>query len=85
MPLYTATYDRKMLNRAIAAWCRTAAKEGALLDQLSNENSGLGRRDGKDYVVLRNELGHTLAVYRINNRGALKRLRRPPEELQITK
>ena len=85
MPLYTATYDRKMLNRAIAAWCRTAAKEGALLDQLSNEHSGLGQHDGKDYVVLRNGSASTLAVYRINNRGMLKRLRRPPAELQITK
>ena len=82
MPLYTASYDRKMLNRAVAAWCRTAAKEGALLDQLSNSNSGLTQSSGKDYVVLRNERNNTLAVYRINNRGALKRLKRPPKELE---
>lgn len=60
--------------RAKAAWLRSGA-----IEQPSND-SEIREHDGKKYVVLVNVRG-VLAVYRIKNDEALKRLRRYPKEL----
>lgn len=65
------------LDRAFAAYFRT---EGARAAQPAS-NSAVQEHAGKSYVVLRNTDG-VLAVYRILNDGALKRLRRWPTELE---
>jgi hypothetical protein len=54
-------------------------KSGSNVDQPSND-SGEVSIAGKNYVVLRNVRG-IMAVYRVRNDGALKRLKRWPEGL----
>jgi len=42
---------------------------------------GLTEYEGRKYVVLRNEQGGLLAIYRVRNDGMLKRLKRWPAGL----
>lgn len=64
-----------LLRRAFAAYFRAGGT-----DPPGATNSGVTRRKGLLYVVLRSA-HRTLAVYRVKNDGALRRLRRWPEEL----
>lgn len=61
-------------RRGFAAWFRTGGT-----DQPSG-SSGVHTVDGLKYVALHNG-GKMLAVYRVDNQGRLKRLRRWPKEL----
>lgn len=63
-----------MTARAMAAWFRSGGTDQPSAD------SGPESHGGLEYVVLRNSRG-LLAVYRITNRGILKRLRRWPAEI----
>ena len=78
MSLYSDSFDRKMLTRAIGAWYRRAISEGST-DQPVLEKSTLKKFKGHDYVLLRNNSDRILAVYRITNQGIIKFLRRWPE------
>lgn len=66
--------DDALINRALAAYFRTEAAPM----QPARSDTGVETHDGKVYVVLRN-IGGLLAVYRVQNRGQLKRLRRWPK------
>jgi hypothetical protein len=55
-----------------------AAREGYRADYPSSEASGEEEIGGKQYVVLRDAGGGTMAVYRVRNDGMLKRLKRWP-------
>lgn len=68
--------EAALTSRALAAYFRS---EGALANQPDSE-SGVVEYAGKSYVVLLNVNG-TLAVYRVLNNGALKRLKRWPVEV----
>jgi hypothetical protein len=73
------SYDEKdLLNRAIAAHFRNAP-DGVMVPQPSNVDSHVTEDEDKVYVVLANATG-VLAVYRLRNDGALKRLKRPPKK-----
>ena len=69
-----------VIRRAFAAYFRYLSSLGALPTIPANDSDRC-ELDGKEYVTLRNVNG-TLAVYRVRNNGALKRLRRWPEELE---
>lgn len=71
--------DDDLTRRAFAAYFRTAANEGAMVDQPAN-TSGVRTHKRKHYVVLENARG-VLAVYRVKNDGALRRMKRWPEAL----
>jgi len=71
--------NEDLLRRPYAAYFRMA--RGAAADQPSAAASGVLRRKGLWYVVLRNVRG-TLAVYRVKNDGALRRLRRWPKDFE---
>lgn len=60
-------------RRALAAWFRTGGIE-------QPKQPETWRCGGLFYVVLRNARG-ILAIYRVRNDGALKRLKRIPAEL----
>jgi hypothetical protein len=45
------------------------------------ESSGVVKRDGLTYVVLRDTAGASMAVCRVQNSGQLRRMRRPPKAL----
>jgi hypothetical protein len=66
--------DDDLRRRAFAAYFKAGAT-----DQPSNQ-SGVEVVGGLKYVHLRSA-GRTLAVYRVENVGRLKRLRRWPKEL----
>ncbi len=68
------------LDRAIAAYWRTAALGGVEQPQPSASRSDVVELGGKEYVVLRNAKD-VLAVYRVRTSGVLKRLARWPKEL----
>ena len=68
--------SKTLESRALAAYFRTA-DNGA--DQPTNEPE-VDEIDGLQYVTLHNTNG-ILAVYRVTNRGDLKRLRRYPLKL----
>ena len=70
-----ATDDIDLRRRAFAAYFRTGGS-----DQPAKE-SGVMVVNGKRYVHLFSTRG-TLAVYRVENIGRLKRLRRWPKELE---
>lgn len=72
----TSTTTKDPVRRAFAAWYRN---EGAQVP--SETASGLTTHEGLEYVVLRNVTG-VLAVYRVTNKGQLKRLRRWPAALE---
>lgn len=63
-----------LTRRAYAAWFRAGGT-----DQPGSA-SGVEVADGKDFVVLRNA-GGVLAVFRVQNDGLLKRLKRWPSGL----
>jgi hypothetical protein len=65
-----------LTKRAFAAYFRSGGSAQP------SRYSGPIAAAGKDYVVLHNVNG-ILAVYRVRNTGALKRLRRWPKELAI--
>lgn len=68
-----AVTNQELLVRAMSAYYRAAP--GGQSDQPSPGASGVEKRKGLKYVVLRNVNG-VLAVYRIRNDGMLKRLKR---------
>jgi hypothetical protein len=69
-----------IIDRAFAAYFRTAARKGIRADQPAGD-SHLCELDGRQYVVLHNIRG-ILAVYRVRNDGILKGLKRWPKELE---
>ena len=74
--------DEAMTKRALMAYYKTANREGYSADIPSEIGSGVRGAGNRDYVVLANGCGaHTLAVYRIQTNGILKRLRRWPTSL----
>ena len=77
----TENETEELLIRAMAAWLKSCAKDGAMKVQPSWHLSGLVEDDeGLEYIVLSNANGK-LAIYRVRPNGLLKRLRRWPEEL----
>ncbi len=72
--------DDALLNRALAAQARAAARAGGAPLQPSQDSSVVTTVDGKRYVVLRNVVG-ILAVYRVRTDGVLKGLKRWPAEV----
>jgi len=77
-PVAVAAADSRgdqYLSRALSAYFKT---DGG--DQPALGESGVTSLNDKSYVVLRNVRG-VLAVYRIQNSGQLRRLKRPPKEL----
>jgi len=76
-PPYVIAPDEDLTRRALAAWFRTGG-----IDQPSKA-SGVVRYGGLDYVVLVSTRG-VLAVYRVNNDGWLRRLKRWPPALART-
>jgi hypothetical protein len=69
-----------LTTRAFAAYFRYVNAHNYIPDQPAYD-SGPAEWNGKTYVVLRNVNG-ILAVYRVRTSGALKRLRRWPQELE---
>ena len=67
--------EREVIERAMKAWFQSGGT-----DQPSN-TSEIREHGGKEYVVLENVNG-VLAVYRIKNNGALKRLKRWPKAIE---
>lgn len=68
----TTDNDNDLIRRAKAAWYQTGGTTeptGAIID-----------RSGRRYILLTHALG-TLAVYRVRNDGALRRMRRWPTEV----
>jgi len=72
-----------LLRRAHDAYLRTGriAGAGEDLEQPDRALSGVRTRKGHIYVVLTNAR-EVVAVYRVKNDGALRRLRRWPRELE---
>lgn len=73
--------DQLLLQRAVAAYYRTADQDGVIAEEPSRTISGVESNDGLDYVVLRNANG-VLAAYRIRANGPLRRLKRWPSALE---
>lgn len=71
-----------LTTRALNAYYRTAKREGFTPEQVRqpSRDSGPCEIAGKQYVALQNVNG-PLAVYRVRNDGALKRLKRWPAGL----
>jgi len=63
-----------LARRAQAAYFRTGGEQ-------SVSDSRVVEHDDKLYVVLRSAT-ETLAVYRVRNDGVLRRMRRPPVEVE---
>lgn len=72
--------DERLVARAFAAYFRNANREGWTVDQPSG-SSGVVEHNGKLYVHLHNCNG-TLAVYRVQTTGQLKRLRQWPKAIE---
>ena len=70
-----------LTRRAFAAYFRYVKANNYIPDQPAYD-SGPATAGGKNYIVLRNVNG-ILAVYRVRNTGALKRLDRWPKELEV--
>jgi hypothetical protein len=68
--------DEDLTRRAYAAWFRTGGT-----DQPSRASSGVEIVAGRAYVRLASG-DRILAIYRVENIGRLKRLRRWPKELE---
>ena len=78
----TASSDERYVQRAMAAYWRSATRAGAYSpDMPANYSDVHEASNGKRYVVLRNING-ILAVYRIRTDGNLKDLKRWPKELE---
>lgn len=69
--------DQRILQRAFAAYLKI---DGTAAEQPIEYRSGELICDGLRYVVLRNAR-RVLAVYRVKNNGALRRMKRWPLEL----
>lgn len=78
--LASASSNEPLINRALAAYFRSAARGGGVPDQPSAD-SHLCELDGRQYVVLVNARG-ILAVYRVRTDGILKAMKRWPKELE---
>lgn len=78
--LASASDNEPVINRAFAAYFRSAAREGGAADQPASD-SHLCELDGRQYVVLVNA-GGVLAVYRVRTDGILKAMKRWPKELE---
>jgi hypothetical protein len=78
-PVRNADLER----RAFAAYFRTAARDGGIVDQPSSPE--VWRDDtGRQYVVLPGGRGPgPCADYRVRNDGMLKRLKRWPSNLPV--
>jgi hypothetical protein len=63
--------------RACAAWFRSGGSDPP------SDDSGTVTHKQLTYVVLRNTNG-VMAIYRVTNRGELRRLKRWPSELEVT-
>lgn len=70
-----------LTRRAFAAYFRSIRANGEIEVQPSEGRSGVAKVADLEYVVLRNNY-EVLAVYRVQNTGTLKRLRRWPAELE---
>jgi hypothetical protein len=70
--------DNELRRRAVAAYYRTAQTNGDL--DTPSGGGDVAEFDGKMYVVLSNIRG-TLAVYRVQNNGMLRRMKRWPREV----
>ena len=80
--LAQATDNEPLIDRAFAAYFRSAARSGAgISPDMPANDSHLCELGGKQYVVLHNING-ILAVYRVRNDGVLKGLKRWPKELE---
>ena len=69
--------DGQILQRAFAAYLKT---DGAHADQPNAFHSGVCTLDGLRYAVLRSG-PRTLAVCRVKNNGALRRMKRWPLDI----
>ena len=69
--------DQRILQRAFAAYLKI---DGTAAEQPIEHRSGELICEGLRYVVLRNAR-RVLAVYRVKNNGALRRMKRWPLEL----
>ncbi len=78
--LMTRASDPELERRALAAWYRTAASDGVVAIDAPAGGAGVAEHDGRLYVVLQNVRG-TLAVYRVQNDGVLRRMKRWPPEV----
>lgn len=76
-----AASDEVLVQRALAAYFRAAARGGIHSPDQPSSGSDVEEVDGKRYVVLRGGKGAVLGVYRVRNNGALKGMKRPPKEL----
>jgi hypothetical protein len=81
MYLRSASDNDPLINRAFAAYFRSAAREGVPSPDIPANDSHLCELDGKQYVVLHN-INRVLAVYRVRTDGVLKGLKRWPKELE---
>jgi hypothetical protein len=72
------TFKSDPVSRAFAAYFRSCT---AYSPDQPDGASGIVEHEGKEYVVLHNVNG-ILAVYRIQNNGRLKGLRRWPAALE---
>jgi hypothetical protein len=79
--------DRKLLNRALAAYFRSNPNDTLATDAvyMDSKPETFG---GHKYVVIRGRQGkgasvETFAVYRVRNDGMLRRLRRYPAALNF--
>jgi hypothetical protein len=70
--------DVALTRRAFAAYFRT---DGEFAD-IPGSTSGVTFYKDRAYVVLRNGITHTLAVYRVRNDGVLRRMRRWPAAVE---
>jgi hypothetical protein len=74
--------DDELCRRAIAAYFRTAVggSDGVFIDT-PGWGTDVTEHDGKRYVVTQDSRGTTVAVYRVQNDGALRRMKRWPREV----
>ena len=69
--------NEELLRRAMVAWFKVPSRHQ---EQPDNSASSVDSVGDRQYVVLRNNLGSVLAVYRIKA-GVLRRLIRIPKEI----
>ena len=77
--------DRELVLSAASGYLAVIAQDpvaaaGAPLPDV--QNSTVVEHDGKRYVLLRAVGGGTAAIYRVQNDGVLRRMKRPPAEVR---
>lgn len=72
---HTDTDSDRLIARALSAYFATA---DTLADPPAPENANVVDLDRHRYVRLLNRQGRPVAVYRLHNHGALRRMVRPP-------